>query len=211
MTALTREEEMSIVRKVLSGDVNVFEDLVRDNQKSVYNLALKIMKNESDALDISQEVFLKAYTNLSSFRGDSRFSVWLYRLTYNACIDSTRKSKASVNVSLTVTDDENVSSELELTDTRPLPEREIERRETQREVQEAISQLPDEHRKIIVMREFSDMSYDDIALSLGISVGTVKSRLSRARKALAKILIKNGTFSPPQRLNKSEGRKRKNG
>lgn len=208
---MTREEELIIVKKVLNGDVNAFEMLVIDNQKSVYNLALKMMKNETDALDVSQDVFLKAYTNLKYFRGDSRFSVWLYRLAYNACIDATRKSKAALNVSLTVTDEDNTSTEMELMDVRPLPERELERRETQREVQEAISKLPEDQRKIIVMREFSDMAYDDIASSLGISVGTVKSRLSRARKSLAKILIQSGTFSTPKRLNKSEGRNRKNG
>jgi RNA polymerase sigma-70 factor (ECF subfamily) len=196
---LTREEEIRIVRKVLAGDVNAFEQLVIENQKSVYNLALKIMKNESDALDVSQDVFLKAYTNLENFRGDSRFSVWLYRLAYNACIDASRKSKTGMNVSLTVQDEDSESAELDLADTKPLPEEETERRETQREVQAAIQELPEEQRRIIVMREFSDMAYEDIAASLGISVGTVKSRLSRARKNLAKILIQNGTISPPKR------------
>jgi RNA polymerase sigma-70 factor (ECF subfamily) len=196
---LTREEEIRIVRKVLAGDVNAFEQLVIENQKSVYNLALKIMKNESDALDVSQDVFLKAYTNLENFRGDSRFSVWLYRLAYNACIDASRKSKAGMNVSLTVQDEDSESAELDLADTKPLPEEETERRETQREVQAAIQELPEEQRRIIVMREFSDMAYEDIASALGISVGTVKSRLSRARKNLAKILIQNGTISPPKR------------
>ena len=190
---------MRIVRKVLAGDVNAFEQLVIENQKSVYNLALKIMKNESDALDLSQDVFLKAYTNLENFRGDSRFSVWLYRLAYNACIDASRKSKAGMNVSLTVQDEDSESAELDLADNKPLPEEETERRETQREVQAAIQELPEEQRRIIVMREFSDMAYEDIAASLGISVGTVKSRLSRARKNLAKILIQNGTISPPKR------------
>lgn len=196
---MTREEEMRIVRKVLAGDVNAFEQLVIENQKSVYNLALKIMKNESDALDVSQDVFLKAYTNLENFRGDSRFSVWLYRLAYNACIDASRKSKTGMNVSLTVQDEDSESAELDLADTKPLPEEETERRETQREVQAAIQELPEEQRRIIVMREFSDMAYEDIASTLGISVGTVKSRLSRARKNLAKILIQNGTISPPKR------------
>lgn len=196
---MTREVEMRIVRKVLAGDVNAFEQLVVENQKSVYNLALKIMKNESDALDVSQDVFLKAYTNLENFRGDSRFSVWLYRLAYNACIDASRKSKAGMNISLTVQDEDSESAELDLTDNKPLPEEETERRETQREVQSAIQELPEDQRKIIVMREFSDMAYEDIAASLGISVGTVKSRLSRARKNLAKILIQNGTISPPKR------------
>lgn len=196
---MTREEEMRIVRKVLAGDVNAFEQLVIENQKSVYNLALKITKNESDALDVSQDVFLKAYTNLENFRGDSRFSVWLYRLAYNTCIDASRKSKTGMNISLTVQDEDSESTELDLADSKPLPEEEMERRETQREVQAAIQELPEEQRKIIVMREFSDMAYEDIAATLGISVGTVKSRLSRARKNLAKILIQNGTISPPKR------------
>ena len=88
---LTHEEEMRIIAKVLDGDTNAFEVLVEDQKKVVFNLALRMLGNEEDAYDISQDAFLKAYTNLSSFRGDCKFSSWLYKLTTNLCLDFIRK------------------------------------------------------------------------------------------------------------------------
>ncbi|MCL2392880.1 MAG: sigma-70 family RNA polymerase sigma factor, partial [Oscillospiraceae bacterium] len=93
------EEERSLIQRVIDGDRNAYEELVIANQKNVYNLALKMTKSEEDALDISQEVFFKAYRHLGRFRGDSMFSVWLYRLTYNLCIDFLRKQPKNKIVS----------------------------------------------------------------------------------------------------------------
>ena len=205
VSALTRDEESRLVKAAAGGDEAAFESLVTENQKLVYNLAFKLTGNPEDALDVSQDTFIKAYTNLGSFRGDSRFSVWIYRLAYNACMDHVRKNRGGT-VSMTMTDDDDEESQFDLPDPAPQPEELAEKRDIQRAVREAVAALPDDKRKIIVMREFSGMSYTDIAAALNVEEGTVKSRLARARSALAAILRENGTFSRDGASNAQEGR-----
>lgn len=204
---LTRLEEQRIISRVLNGDYNAFEVLVTENQKVIYNLALKLVGNENDALDISQEAFLKAYSGLKNFRGDSRFSVWMYKLTYNICIDFLRKKQRRPQTSLTQQDEDGSLTETEIEDIRHLPESELERKELIRETNKAIDSLSQEHRDILIMREFTGMSYREIADVLYINEGTVKSRIARARRSLAKILIENGTFSDAGRQTKGKGDK----
>lgn len=191
---MTPSEERAVIEKVRRGDADAFEALVLDNQKKVYNLALKLTGNENDALDISQEAFLRAYTGLKSFRGESRFSVWLYRLVYNLCIDDSRKKQRAQASSLTYIDEEGECSELEIHDMRYEPAGEAEKRELRQAVSAGVDALPTKYREILVMREITGMSYEDISRTLSISEGTVKSRLSRARQRLALILMRNGTF-----------------
>jgi len=190
---LTQADELRIIKKVIKGDNNAFEELVLENQKKVYNLALKMTGNEDDALDISQEAFFKAYTQLNNFRGESHFSVWMYRLTYNLCIDFLRKKPKAQVISLTSHDD-NCAEDMEIPDTRELPENEVLSRETRKAIADSIDTLGSSHREILIMREITGMSYSDIAITLNVSEGTVKSRLARARKNLAGILIDKGTF-----------------
>jgi RNA polymerase sigma-70 factor (ECF subfamily) len=196
MTAL---EELAIIDSVRSGETDAFEALVLDNQKKVYNLALKMTGNENDALDISQEAFIKAFTSLKNFRAESRFSVWLYRLTYNLSIDFIRKNQRSQVASLTYIDDNGDYADFEIPDMSFEPETEIEKRELREEISMGIDQLSEKHREILVMREVTGMSYEDIAVTLDLSEGTVKSRLSRARQNLVQILNKHGTFSQSNR------------
>ena len=202
---MTAEEELRIIKKVIDGDTDAFEELVLENQKNVYNLALKMTKNEEDALDISQEAFLKAYRQLEGFRGESRFSVWLYRLTYNLCIDFLRKKPRSGVISLTYQDEGEETHDLEIPDVRNLPEDIVLRREKRQAIAESIDELGTRHREILVMREITGMSYSSIAETLNVSEGTVKSRLARARTSLANILIKKGTFPESYRLNIQKG------
>jgi len=197
---MTSEEEQKIIRKVLDGDRNAFEELVLANQKNVYNLALKMTNNEEDALDISQEAFLKAYRQLDSFRGDSKFSVWLYRMTYNLCIDFIRKRPKSNVISLSFEDEGGEAQELEIPDLRSLPEDSVFRGELRRTIAGSINELGAKHREILVMREITGMSYTEIAETLRVSEGTVKSRLARARENLANILVEKGTFPEGFRL-----------
>ena len=197
---LIASDELQLIKQVLDGDKTAFEALVIANEKNVYNLALKMTGNDEDALDISQEAFLKAYTKIGSFRGESRFSVWLYRLTYNLCIDFIRKKPRAQVISLTYQDDAGDTYEMEAPDTRNIPEDVILRREKRKTVAESINELGDKHREILVMREMSAMSYEEIASVLRISEGTVKSRLARARKSLANILVSKGTFPENCRL-----------
>jgi RNA polymerase sigma-70 factor (ECF subfamily) len=192
---MTAAEERAVIDRVQHGDTDAFEALVLDNQKKVYNLALKMTGNENDALDISQEAFIKAYTGIHTFRAESRFSVWLYRMTYNLCIDFLRKKQRVPAASITYIDDDGDYADLEIPDTRYEPGGEAERKELREAVSKGIDALPLHHREIIVMREMTGMSYEEIAVSLGISEGTVKSRLSRARQNLVLLLEKYGTFS----------------
>lgn len=201
---MTKDEERRLVSEARRGSGHAFEALVSANQRTVYNLALKLLGTPDDALDASQEAFLKAYTNLSSFRGECRFSVWLYRLAYNSCMDFMRRNRRSGVVSLTPEEDE---PEMDFPDPRPLPEEEVERRELRAAVRRAVRLLPDDKREILVMREFSGMSYAAISEALGVDEGTVKSRISRARAALASLLAKSGTFSDiiPSKVQKGGG------
>jgi len=196
---MTAYEELRIIKNVLAGDRNAFEALILKNQKNVYNLALKITKNEEDALDISQEAFLKAYQQLEGFRGESRFSVWLYRMTYNLCIDFLRRTQKARVVSLDYQDDSGDAPRLEIPDLRNLPEDCFLRKETRKAISDGIGKLKESHREILIMREITDMSYSEIAEALNLSEGTVKSRLARARLSLAGILAENGTFQKKKR------------
>jgi RNA polymerase sigma-70 factor (ECF subfamily) len=201
---MNSEKEKEIIQRVIGGEKDAFEELVIANQKNVYNLALRMTRNEEDALDISQEAFIKAYRQLAGFRGDSRFSVWLYRLTYNLCIDFLRKKPAQKVISLNYEDDGGDFKPLEIPDKRNLPEANVIRSEMRKTITSCINELAAKQREILVMREFTGMSYDDIALSLGINVGTVKSRLARARIRLIELLEKKGTF-PDSYRQKTQG------
>lgn len=196
---MTPQEEMKLVKLASGGDKGAFEKLVLENQRNVYNLALKLMKNPEDASDAAQEAFLKAYLKLKDFRGDSRFSAWLYRLTYNTCIDLLRKSQRAAVVSLTRDTENEDGQDADIADTASGPEEQYEARETRDIVRREMERLPEEQYRILVMRELAGMSYGEIAQTAGISEGTVKSRIFRARSRLAQELKKSGTFPDIQR------------
>lgn len=192
---MTKDEEKGFIERVLAGDESAYEPLVTENQTKVYRLALRILKNEADAEDAAQEAFLKAYTSLADFRGDSRFSVWLYRLTNNICIDMLRKSKRAVIVSLQTEDDDGEETEIAIPDERYSPER-LAERAADRDAVRTRSPRCRDCREILALRESAGLSYDEIALRLlSLELGTVKSRLNRARKKLCIALLKSGNFS----------------
>ena len=188
------KDEKQTIERAKAGDTDAFEQLLVANQDNVYRLAFKMTKNEQDALDISQEVFIKMYTSLQGFRGESRFSVWLYRMTYNQCMDFLRKKSGENVVSLNKEDDDGGEYEMEIPDLRNIPEDNLLKKEKTKIIAESIKELPKKQYDVLVMREISDMSYSEIAETLDISEGTVKSRISRARINLANILVKKGTF-----------------
>ena len=192
---MTKDEEKGYIERVLAGDGSAYEPLVTENQTKVYRLALRILKNETDAEDAAQEAFLKAYTSLAGFRGVSRFSVWLYRLTNNICIDMLRKNRRAVIVPLRTEDENGEEAELPISDERYSPERLAERAADRDAVRSALAALPDDCREILALRESAGLSYDEIAAALSLEVGTVKSRLNRARKKLCAALLESGNFS----------------
>ena len=192
---LTRQEEREIIEKVLSGDTEAFEALVIEHQNKVYSLALRMVGNEEDARDMAQEAFIRAFNSLTGFRGDSKFSVWLYRLTSNICIDFIRSRAKKRTVSMTWTDEDgDDAGELEVPDERFSPEAQLERTLTRESVRRGLDSLSPQYREILLLREINGLSYDEIGEALGIEPGTVKSRIFRARKKLCDFLLKEGNI-----------------
>lgn len=191
---MTREREAAIINAVLDGDSNAYELLVREYEKNVYNLALRMTGNSEDAYDMSQEAFIKAYNSLSSFRGDSKFSVWLYRIVSNVCLDFLRSRNRRATVSLSVENDEGEEVELDIADEASSPQALLDRSLTRDAVRRGLQALPPDHREILLLREIQGLSYDEIAETLDLEVGTVKSRIFRARKKLCAFLIKDGNI-----------------
>ncbi|MBE6996601.1 MAG: sigma-70 family RNA polymerase sigma factor [Ruminococcaceae bacterium] len=201
MDAVTSQEELSLLRRAQSGDSAAFEAIVRAHEATVYRLALRQLGSREDAEDAAQEVFLKAYTGLQSFRGDSKLSVWLYRITSNVCIDLLRRRRETV--SLSVETEDGGSEELEVPDARFDPAALAERRDLRERIGAALSALPPEAREILLLRELGGESYEEIAQTLQLDIGTVKSRIFRARKKLCALL--EGNFSGDSASKGKEG------
>lgn len=193
--------EKVLIQRAKKGEMAAFESLVTAYERRVYSLALRSTGSEADAADITQEVFLRAYHALDSFRGDSGFSTWLYRVTANLCVDYARKNHPTDSL-----DDELA---LEVPETRGAhqPEAALESSELRRELDIALGMISEEHRKIVILRDVAGMSYADIAAALELEEGTVKSRLARARAALRKILIERGNISLPSASKQTERRR----
>ena len=192
---LTRQEEQEIIQKVLSGDTEAFEALVLEHQNKVYSLALRMVGNEEDARDMAQDAFIRAFNSLEGFSGDSKFSVWLYRLTSNICIDFLRSRAKKRTVSMTWSDEEGEDAgELEIPDERYSPEAQFERTNVRDSVRRGLDSLSPQYRQILVLREINGLTYEEIGKVLGIEEGTVKSRIFRARKKLCDFLLKEGNI-----------------
>ncbi len=189
--------EQELVARAKAGDDEAFAQLMRDNEKRIYNLTLRMTGNPEDAMDLAQEAFLNAWRGLKFFKGDSAFSTWVYRLASNACIDHLRRNKRRQDINLPMPTHEEDDSQPDIPDDRFRPEQELERQELRRAVAQGLEQLSDEHRQVLVMREINGLSYQEIADVLDLEAGTVKSRIARARISLRKILVENGNFSSP--------------
>ena len=193
-----------LARSAAGGDEESFARLVSLHEKRVYTLALRMTGDREDAEDVAQEAFLSAWRGLPSFRGEAGFSTWLYRLTSNAAIDQLRKGKRQrEEASL---DDGDLP--LDVPDRQPGPQEAVESAELQRAVADGLRELSEDHRQILLLREYQGLSYDEIAQALEVDLGTVKSRISRARRALRKILLERGNLSGylPSKQAEKEGR-----
>ena len=182
------------LRKAKDGDQDAFGCLVRAYEKRVFALTRRLCADPSDAEEAAQDAFLAVWQGLPNFRGEASFSTWLYRLVSNACVDLLRRDgrrRASAGPSL---DDEELN--LDVPDPAPSPQDAAERQELREEIERGLSALSPEHREVLILREIHQLRYDEIADSLSLDVGTVKSRISRARKQLRNFLLKSGNFSP---------------
>lgn len=190
-TAAELSGDALLVDRAKNGDSDAFGMLVEKYSSFVYRTIFYDIKNHEDAEDIAQDVFIKAYGALNGFRYDSEFTTWLYRICKNAVYDYARKSSRSKTVSISdMTYDENEEKEAEIPDRSGNfePEKQVMSKETVSIVRKAISELSEEHRSVIVLRDIEGYSYAEIAEMLSLEEGTVKSRLSRARIALKKKL-----------------------
>ena len=188
---MTDLQERDLIRKAKQGDMLAFEELILKHEKIVYNLALRMMNHSEDAMDISQEVFLKAYRSLSNFDERSAFSTWLYRITHNTCIDEIRKRKGKQTYSLEEDlESEDGSMQRQVADDGDTPEESLMRKEQKSEILRALDTLSEEHKAAIILRDVKGMSYEEIAEILDLSLGTVKSRINRARNQLKTEILK---------------------
>ena len=174
---LKNEEE--IVRKAKDGDEKAFEIIVKTYQSKVANLIYKIIGDETIVEDLTQDVFVKVYESIKDYRLESALYTWIYRITVNICIDEIRRRRRGKFLRL---------EKYENKPSHPQIERNIEVEEIRKKVRDAVMKLPYEYRITIILKEFEDLSYEEIAKILGIRLGTVKSRIFRARELLAKYL-----------------------
>ena len=186
--------DRELAERAKQGDQDAFEQLVRNNQSKVWSLALRFTGDRETAADLAPEAFLRAWQGLSSFQGESSFSTWIYRLTANVCVDYLRKKARREAVEPVVSLDDPGGSWAEPADWEQDPQRRLERAERGRALARGLSRLPDWQRQALVLRELSGLSYREIGEKLDLDMGTVKSRIARARLNLRKILLEDGNF-----------------
>ena len=201
MTETTaNRNEAQIIASILAGNTHEFHDLIRPHERSVYVMALSLLHNEADAEDVAQEAFLKAFRNLANFRGESKFSTWLISITLNEARSRLRSKKTMKLESLDEPPEgqDHVSPAL-LRDWREIPSEALERHEVRLLLQQAITDLPSIYREIFLLRDVEELSVDESAKALGISVASVKVRLHRARIMLQKRLVPQLKRHSPKR------------
>lgn len=185
------QREQEWIARAKAGDMQAFEALILQHEKIVYNVALRMMNHSEDARDISQEVFLKAYKSIGQFDERAMFSTWLYRITTNTCIDELRRRKGKQSYSLEEElESEEGSMQRQIADEGETPEESLLRAERVDELKKALAQLTEEHRLAVILRDIRGLSYEEIAEIMNLPMGTVKSRISRARNQLKQEILK---------------------
>ena len=181
--------ERWLIEESKKGNIDAFEQLIKDHKKSAFNIALRVLRNVEDAEDASQEALIKVFRNIKSFNMESTFKVWLYRIVVNTCIDfKRRKSITAISIDETMDLGSGREIQREITDHSSNPDALIERSFDKQMVNDAINMLEDDFKTIILLRDIKGFTYDEISQILDCNLGTVKSRLSRARKRLKEIL-----------------------
>lgn len=199
ITAAGPPGEEELLRRARDGDDDAFGEIVTLYERFVYNTACRVISryggSPNDAEDASQTAFLKAWRSLSAFRGECSFTTWLFRITVNCAKDILRTDLRHPTVSLTQENNDGEDTEWDLPETNTdfLPEVNLEKRERIEGIRRAIASLPEEQRQVLILRDIQELPYSDISEKLGLELGTVKSRLNRARQNL-KIILTDGNF-----------------
>ena len=190
MNGNEKQRDFELIERFKTGDVRAFELIVEAYASKAYQIAYGLLGNKQDAEEVVQDAFLKAYKKLDGFRGDSSFSTWFYRILTNLSRNKyhwNRRRGAGVNLSMSNRDPESdAKSEMEIPDKKLNPSVLMQRKEVGNELTRAVGELPENLREVLVLRHVEDMSYAEMASMLGCELGTVKSRLARAREALKK-------------------------
>lgn len=183
------QDEKLLISRSKAGDIEAFEELIEAYQKKIFSFAYRIIGNYEDAADMAQEALIRIYKSIGGFKEQSSFSTWIYRITTNVCLDEIRRRKSKKEYSLdeeVQMDDGQLKRQVMSDD--PGPEEVFEKEELRSIVKNAIDKLPEEQKVVITLRDIQGLSYDEIAEVLDCPGGTVKSRISRARQALKKVL-----------------------
>jgi RNA polymerase sigma-70 factor (ECF subfamily) len=177
-----------LVKTAKQGELGAFEELVARHRDKIYARAFSMLRNEDEALDLSQEAWVKGWQRLAQFQGDSSFGTWMTRVVINLCLDQLRRRKRQRTESLEAMDEESGGVERRMPVVTTNPTERLERAELRQRIDQALGQLSNEHRTVLVLHEFEDMEYKEIAKTVGCSMGTVMSRLFYARRKMAALL-----------------------
>lgn len=188
------KEDLFLVQKALEGNTKSYDKLMNRYKRNVYYIALKFLNNQNDAEDATQECFMKAFASLDKYEAKFAFSTWLYKIASNTCVDIIRKKKMEL-LSLTHSNGEDDNSEIQINDTKfYTPDDGLERKERKEIINKIVSSLPEKYRILIELRYYEELSYEEIAVSTNLPLGTVKAQLNRAKTILQELIIKMDEF-----------------
>ncbi len=184
----TTAEDTALVSASRKGDMVAFEALVGRHRDKVYARAYSMLRNEEEAVDLSQEAWVKAWQRLEQFQGDSSFLTWITRITINLCLDQIRRNKRRRTESIEQLDEDLGGVERQMPVITTNPTEGLEKTELRKKIDEALEKLSKEHRMVLVLHEFEDLEYKEIAKRMECSIGTVMSRLFYARRKMASLM-----------------------
>jgi len=188
LTDYPNTDDGALVGLAQQGDMAAFEELVNRHRDKIYARAFSMMRNEDEAIDLSQEAWVKAWQRLEQFQGEASFVTWMTRIVINLCLDQLRKRKRQRTESIEQLDDELGGVERQMPVITANPTEGLEREELRKRIDKALAQLSEEHRTVMVLHEFEELEYKEIAKRMGCSIGTIMSRLFYARRKMAVLL-----------------------
>jgi len=185
----TNVSDEKLVRRAQKGDMVAFEELVARHRDTIYARAFSMMRNEDEAIDLSQEAWVKGWQRLKQFQGESSFVTWMTRIVINLCLDQLRKQKRHRAESIELLEEESGGVERQMLPVVAAnPTERLERAELRARIDRALGQLSYEHRTVLILHEFEELEYKEIAKKMQCSIGTVMSRLFYARRKMANLL-----------------------
>ena len=187
------KNDFHIVSRAKEGDQKAYAELMQRYKDSIYFMALKMVNNKDDAMDLTVETFGKAFENLGKYKPDFAFSTWLFRIATNNCIDFIRKKRLNVVSLNSLTDQDGEERQFEVRSENLNPEETSIRKQENEKLKNIVDQLPSRYRTLIILRYFEEQSYEEIAQQLDLPLGTVKAQLFRARDLLANVMNRKKT------------------